>query len=575
MNALPKGSFNSFNASTSPTIPSVSPSTKLIRSTSPKPLKESTAQLPDLQHIIKPKRLQDEALAKNQYILQLQNHHSILRSIISVDREEGSLRDDTSLNRSFNRISAGIKLVGKGSEDKQREIKRFSENLLPIAEKNIRKKCRNFSLALEDVLSDSTSRWVSKKGITVAGKLSKGFISFLRELFDTLDEDHSGFLTVDEFIIPLLCYGITIDAKYIEKALLMMFNVKSLTSLKIEKEAFVKFFKEDSKTDTLLSSLQQHTQYMLDKEEDLRLARRRSLGNALHLETRIEDVVPKIYCTIEEYIKMIKVWWKELLEENNLHQKSPFDNKIHQYQLTDFLVEKKLVSNNIEAIRLSNAMQQAGCVFYDSFEKIFLKALLKSGLLNLAFGLDNGDFAGRNTSLLMKLARCQRKFMVSGVSLRNSELALQGRKALQAVSKYQQEHSDTSRAKATINAQEYLANNAEYGGDRHKNYLYKINENAKEFVDQVGNVATSLKDPWDIRDQVNLHGKKIDNSIDHEDTFNKELYFSMLSPAKLNKRAVEPFPRNVKAFRENFLFDKFKTASIRNEKYRNFNNQSI
>ena len=134
---------------------------------------------------------------------------------------------------------------------------------------------------------------------------SKNFRKFLKELFDALDEDNNKVLTPDEFIIPLLSYGVTTDPAYIEQALLVIFKAKSLSSIKIERDKFVDLFKDDSRNDTILEALQYHTNLLVSYEENVKIARKKTMVN--RSETRIEDAVPRIYCTIEDFIRMIKI----------------------------------------------------------------------------------------------------------------------------------------------------------------------------------------------------------------------------------------------------------------------------
>ena len=574
MSLPPKGSFNSFIYSTSPTVPSLSPSSNPLPALSPKFRNISNIHLPKLSQSPVKRRLDDESLAKNQYIIRLTNDHSILRSIVAADKAETALRDDSSLHRSFKRTSAAIKLISKGKEDKALEFQHFTDNLFDIKEKRLRDRCKSLDAAANKVWAEASAMWINKKGARVSLNNARNFRKFLKELFDALDEDKNNVLTVDEFVIPLLSYGITTDPLYMEKALSLLLHTRHLSSVRIEKEQFLQLFQEDSRTDTILESLQHHTKSVLERAEETRLARRKTLGMVQRTETKIEDVVPRIYCTIEELVGTIKNWWSELLASAGKYLKYPSD-RIHHSALSEFLAQKRLVSNNIEAMRLSNLLQKKNCIFFEQFESIFLKAILKSALMNLAVGLNSGEFAGKDSSLIMKLAKCQRKLMISGLSLRNTELCNQGKKALVAVEKYQNSHESGNRVRIMAKVKKEIEENKEDADQRVTNFLYKIDEHAGEFVDEDGKISTELRNPWDIRNHVNRLEKKIESMQDPEETFNKELYFSMLKPVEVVKHEFKNLPRKVRLFREKHLLECFLKASKKNEMHRDYNNQSI
>jgi hypothetical protein len=345
-------------------------------------------------------------------------------------------------------------------------------------------------------LEESSHSWRAKLNSTPKSR-SKTFQAFLLELFEALDEDHSNKLTADEFIMPLLAYGISSDPKYIEKALIQMFS-KDLSEIFIEKEQFLRLFVEDPRTENILKALEFHTRCYLNDVEKARVARRKSLGILTRTETRIEEVVPKVFCTIDQYLLIIKKWWKELtLCKNSLQDEN---EKIHKSKFMDFLTGKNLVSNKIEAFRLATTSERMGMIDFESFEKIFLKAILKSALINLAEGLNNKKFAGED-SLAIRLARCQRKFMVSGVGQKNTVLSLQGRQALQAVSRFQTYHIQSARNKAMVDVREVLRKDEEDADDKLLGYLYKINEDAEKFLDPWGNLKHGQK-TWEIREKV-------------------------------------------------------------------------
>lgn len=504
MSLLPIGSINSFLVSTSPTMPSISPSKKILMLKSISQNRESMVKLPNVSKLSLNTQPQ-ESIVKNQYRLQLNNEHSLLRSFVHIDKVDASLRDDSSYNRSFQRVSAAMNYINNNTPNEEILKVRIKETIKPITFRKIRNKCRSVDFAYEKVHEDEIYRWVSKKGGNEFLNLPSNFLKFLSEFFDALDEDQSENLTPDEFILPILAYGITTKPDYIEKALLELLGTKNLKAVRIEKDKFISLFKEDSRTDTILNSLQLNTTEMLRQIEETKIAKKLYRGYAIRTETKIEDVVPRVFCTIEEFAQMIEKWWNELCEKGKIVDQD--EEKIHKNLLTEFLTKKRLVKNNVEAVRVASKLQQASMINFESFEKIFLKPMLKSALVNLAKGLNNTSFAGSD-SLIMRLARCQRKFMIAGLSQRNNELSIQGRKALQAVAKYQEKNTDTSRAKVMEEVRKDILKSEQAAEDRLREYLYKIKETAHDFLDDWGNVSTTLKNPWEIRDEIKRKRQK-------------------------------------------------------------------
>ena len=483
-----KTSLLSFQQSTSP---SLSPLKLALTQKSPK-----NSEISSLHH-----SFDNESLIKNQKSIQLSNKHSILRSFVKVDREEASLRDDSSLNRSFKRMSAALRLIGPTTKDTAKLESTIVNSLIPIKHAKIRSKCRSVDLAQYKWVEEETSLWKNKRSSPKS--TNKDFQFFLKQLFEVLDEDHSECLTADEFILPLLSYGITSDPKFIEKALIDMYH-KEISEISLQKDHFLKLFEEDLRTEYILKSLEMHTRNYLENIEKKNIARMKSLG-IRRTETKIEDVVPKKFCTVDEYDKMIKTWWKELLV-NCITAKDTKD-KIHKSKFMDFLAAKNLVSNKIEAFRLVTTSERMGMIDFEAFEKVFLKAILKSALMNLAEGLNNKKFAGEGDSLAIKLSRCQRMFMVSGIGMKNTVLSMQGRQALGAISKYQANHKESSRARAMVDVRQILEKSEQDAEERLNGYLYKISEDAERFLDNWGSLKSN-QNLWEIREKVRNSNEK-------------------------------------------------------------------
>ena len=132
-----------------------------------------------------------------------------------ADKELEALKDNSSHLHGFKRLSAGMKLLG-GCRDKSELIYEIQEHMLPFKTKKVQEKLMDLAAAQKKCINTERDRWIKARGMEPQFNDSKGFIEFLRQLFDALDEDESGKLTADELIFPLLAYGLCPDAYYIE-----------------------------------------------------------------------------------------------------------------------------------------------------------------------------------------------------------------------------------------------------------------------------------------------------------------------------------------------------------------------
>jgi hypothetical protein len=83
--------------------------------------------------------------------------------------------------------------------------------------------------------------------------------------------------------------------------------------------------------------------------------------------------------------------------------------------------------------------------------------------------------------------------------------------------------------------------------------LYKLKNNAKSFIDECGDIKQSIKNPWDIKSNLN------ESAEDYSPTpkFKEEKYLNTLFEPFSISLGPGPYERRVKLFRENFLYKKF------------------
>lgn len=201
------------------TLPSVFPGSPTFKLTAPAETTRNfiltLSQTPQSKEITKKRNSNSLEIAKNQYKLDLNMDHNILRSMAIADKEQEALKDNSSLLHGFKRMSAGMKVLGN-YHDQPDLLYTIKEHILPLQNRKIQEKLRNVPAAQNRCLTTERSKWIKGKGMAPSFNDSKVFIEFLRQLFDALDEDESRKLTADELIFPLLAYGLCPDAYYIE-----------------------------------------------------------------------------------------------------------------------------------------------------------------------------------------------------------------------------------------------------------------------------------------------------------------------------------------------------------------------
>lgn len=497
-------------------------------------------------------------IEKNQYKLELGRDHNILRAMAFADKQAEALKDNSSLTHGFKRMSAGMRILGD-FQAKDSLLGMVKEHIQPLKSK-VKGKLRNTMISQNKWISTDRNRWIKTRGLEVSFHESASFLQFLRDLFDALDEDESGQLSADELILPLLAYGLCPDSYYFEtvffkQALKVIFNCKDISKITLDKDSFTNMFKEDSRTDNLLKNLDIHTKNM-KKECSFGSKKKNYRCESAPLQNsrgeNEEGVMKYIYSKVEEFISLIKMWWVEM---------GPIKECVHISKVADFLSERSIFSNKHEGMRIVQEISNQSTIRYEEYEKIFLKAIFKASLLNLAAGLNNGELETSDASLRLKLSSYQRFLMLKGTDP-DHESRL-GRTTLQAICKYQNSQPDMSRLRVSKDIKSTIKAAELQHRERIKAYLYKLNTCAKEFVNEKGEITTTAKNTWDIRDFVDAkYSKRIPTILEEEKKFDEAKYIENLVKPKRVKVNQLPLPRKIKAFRENYMLEKYQKIVV-------------
>ena len=479
-------------------------------------------------------------ITKNQYKLGLTAEHNIIRSMAIADREQEALKDNSSLTHGFKRMSAGIKVL-RNDSNRPELLTTVLEHIQPIHEKRLNGKLQNIALANKKWMSSERARWIKIKGLEPGFQDSRVFIEFLRQLFDAFDEKDTGRLKIEEIVYPLLAFGLYPDYYYIETTFKVIFHIKESNEYLVDKEDFVNMFKEDSKTDRILQFLETHSKNLIKTEKNNRRCESAPIKN-------IEDINPiseENFCNVEQYLKLLKLWWNEA---------KPVNDRISLSKAGDLLAEKNIVSNKHEGTRIAKEISNSNIITYNDFEKVFLKAILKASLINLASTLQN-NLGSSDQSLRLKLSNYQRAIMIRGNDP-DEDFRL-GKNTMQAISKYQKNKTGPDN-KGFKQIQSFLNTAEEENEERIKAYLYRVKKHAKEFVNDKGEVVTNIKNTWDIRDLIHAkYAKMIPTVLEEEQTFDEQKYINELSKDKKLKVGKGPILRKIKVFRENYILEKY------------------
>lgn len=152
--------------------------------------------------------------SKNDFELELKSKHRILKSMVDVDKREFSVQDSSSLNFSFKRMSAGMKVLGK-HKNNNILLKKVYQNMSPISEYSYRINDSD-SVAKKKYLVSDHNSWASKHSM-VQIRQESSFCEFLDGFFQCIDSKNTDHIPLNDLILPLLTYGVTTDSSFLER----------------------------------------------------------------------------------------------------------------------------------------------------------------------------------------------------------------------------------------------------------------------------------------------------------------------------------------------------------------------
>jgi hypothetical protein len=132
--------------------------------------------------------------------------------MVDVDKSQHSITDVSSLNFSFKRMSAGMKLLGH-YKNEEKLIQKVFNNL---------HNGNDFSFKINDSDRQAKAKYMKSLHNVWAGKRKQkqvkqetSFSEFLQGFFDCIAS--AELLKLHDMIIPLMTYGVATDSVYVER----------------------------------------------------------------------------------------------------------------------------------------------------------------------------------------------------------------------------------------------------------------------------------------------------------------------------------------------------------------------
>jgi hypothetical protein len=353
--------------------------------------------------------------------LQMRNSHYLVRTMkkLKVEEELGgnSYKSQSNPNR-LSTLALSLMNLSKNSsiEGKKEKISKYR----PV----------NLTTAKEKLHQFRVNSWVCKN--VKNRRKSLEFYKFILDFFEEIDSEKTGVMPGEKLVESLVFLGLASDPSVIRKTLCLIYKCQDLKSLKIRVKDFTELFKNDPKTDKILEKLDNSCRELKVKIENGKfegskgfLASQSSGFASTGFIRRKEELV-----TINEHLEMIDKWWKRLDEK--------MTGSVVIDSVLTFFCELKIAQDKNESKSL--VVSQVGnkkVLFFDEFQQIFAKPMLKAALLNLSKRLSNEQFVGQDLSQGLKLQSYQKSLLMSGIRCKTSAISEEeGEKALKAIEKY-------------------------------------------------------------------------------------------------------------------------------------------
>lgn len=405
-------SFLSINPPPNPPIHTKSPSPRLLPAAKPLSISPPPPTLPprarhrprgkqlslaeargSMKHSSSPRRNDISDTEK----MKLKNHHQLMRTMVKLEDEDDEIRKSSALAQSFIRMNKALK-----------EIRTTAASKLPKIAPAKQVTISDFSLRPQEahmvVGEMDRGQWLRRRGVETEGTGLKGLISFVKRLFDTLDEEGVGSLEYAAFVSDLLGLGVAQNWDWASKAL----ETLQISHIKVYKNEFISALKRDPHHWFIYHILERESTHSQAPKVPLPQG-----TSAALLLARSSQSFSSSCLTLNHLfacLTTLEKWWKEL--DPHSIAWAPVT------RVADLLVSKEIVGNKYEGRNLLEAVKPLGderSIQKDHFERVFAPAILLGGLHLLDMELRSGEFAGNTVPFKVKLATYRRKLLLAGV----------------------------------------------------------------------------------------------------------------------------------------------------------------
>jgi hypothetical protein len=274
-------------------------------------------------------------------------------------------------------------------------------------------------------------------------------------LFNTLDEDNSGYIRAVDFVEQIIGLGLANDPAIIINVrsiqiICTTFKQKDLLKLNLTLDQLTAFFLGDRRSDHILKRLDKLAEEEISRKN---LSEKSSIifkpGSSVLVESakRSMSMSPKLYLDFNRHTlnltnkprsnsstdhgELLKKWWKEL---------DPLGRGFADVsEVANKLVEKQLVGNSFEGRKILGIIDnKGGIVTTLQFNQVFARSMIKGALINLSKRLSTGSFSNPYFTPLMKMSLYKRKLIISKYKLGSEDISKsEGESATRAIESFQ------------------------------------------------------------------------------------------------------------------------------------------
>mmetsp|Transcript_32624 Transcript_32624/g.56666 ORF Transcript_32624/g.56666 Transcript_32624/m.56666 type:complete len:793 (+) Transcript_32624:1400-3778(+) len=393
---------------------------------------------------MKQKSLEAQQRVRNE--LMLKNEHHLLRTMkreLKLDSAKDTIV--THGSRGFKQLHQEFSNFKSNSTRPPSPIKKttFGESMSSIPKTDV--------LASEEAqrktIEYTSKQWRERRGLDVKSMPSQ-VLEFIKALYSILDTQDEGLISGPSLLKYFVSLGVSADPTALSQALINIYKVSDLESLKITQESLEALCKAELRTDSILKVLNTICLDLRSKRPQTVSVTRSVLLDSPRAKSRIGtadgygsrdeaifSLVSEEPVSITEQQGLVKKWWKEV---NPLLANSVTCNSI-----ADKLVQLGVASDTTEARKvMGKLIGPRRSIDYSDFLLIFARSMMKGAIQSLAQRVSGDLFA--DLSEAEKILAYKRALLLTGLKYFKYEISPQdGALALSAIKKLSEDASKT------------------------------------------------------------------------------------------------------------------------------------